>query len=74
LEPQVFFWQLPHTLAVPPPPQVSPGVEQLPQLSVLPQPSETEPQFFPNSAQVAGTQATHFPAMQLLPLAQVPQL
>ena len=36
----------PHTLAVPPPPQVCGDVHE-PQVSVPPQPSLIEPQFFP---------------------------
>jgi hypothetical protein len=45
----------PHTLGMPPPPQVC-GAAQLPQLSVPPQPSDTVPQFFPCALHVVGTQ------------------
>ena len=48
---------VPHTLAVPPPPQVS-GRLQVPQLSELPQPSPWVPQVTPSSVQVLGVQAT----------------
>src|SRR5206468_2232718 len=45
----------PHTLGVPPPPQVS-GAKQVPQSIELPQPSPAGPQLKPKSAQVFGTQ------------------
>ena len=46
----------PQTLATPPPPHVC-GAVQEPQLSVPPQPSAIEPQFFPCAAQVVGVHA-----------------
>jgi hypothetical protein len=39
----VFFWQTPQTLAVPPPPQVSSAPVQEPQSSIPPQPSDILP-------------------------------
>ena len=45
----------PQTLATPPPPQVW-GAVQEPQVSVLPQPSEIVPQFFPCARHVVGLQ------------------
>jgi hypothetical protein len=47
---------VPHTFAVPPPPQVWPW-GQLPQSSFAPQPSSTWPQLFPSDWQVAGWHA-----------------
>jgi hypothetical protein len=44
----------PHTLAIPPPPQVS-GVMHVPQLTVPPQPSETIPHVFPVAVQSVAT-------------------
>src|SRR6059036_3379185 len=46
----------PQTFATPAPPQVC-GAVQAPQVSVPPQPSEIEPQFFPCAAHVVGVQA-----------------
>jgi hypothetical protein len=46
---------LPHTLAVPPPPQVL-GAMHVPQLSTLPQPSPMGPHVAPIEAHVRGTQ------------------
>ena len=60
-----------HTLAAPPPPQIS-LFEQVPQLSVPPQPSEMCPQFLPWALQVVGLQQmflSHFS-----PIVQLPQL
>ena len=66
----------PHTLVVPPPPQVC-GAVQVPQFSVPPQPSASEPQFFPCAAQVVGVQPQTF-AVPLPPqvwgAVQAPQL
>ena len=45
----------PHTLGVPPPPQVW-GAVQAPQSRVPPQPSEGAPQSLPAAAQVVGVQ------------------
>ena len=47
---------LPQTFAIPAPPQVC-GAVQMPQSSVLLQPSPRLPQFFPCAAQVLGVQA-----------------
>jgi len=44
------------TFAVPPAPQLSPGVSQVPQFSRPPQPSSTSPQFFARPTQVYGVQ------------------
>jgi hypothetical protein len=60
----------PHTLAVPPPPQVF-GAVQLPQSSDLPQPSLICPQFLPSPTQVLGT---HAPVPQTLGLPLAPQV
>ena len=64
----------PQTLAVPPPPQVCVTV-QVPQSSVPPHPSATEPQLSPAGHVVIGVQATHFsfsqtPEQQLLSVSQ----
>jgi len=59
----------PHTLSVPAPPHVC-GAAQLPQASILPQPSGTLPQLLPSPAQVAGVQ----PHTLALPLTPPPQL
>lgn len=48
--------EAPQTFGVPPPPHES-GEVQVPQLSALPQPSSTAPQFFPSSAHVFGVHA-----------------
>src|SRR6185295_2372265 len=48
-------WQMPHTLAVPAPPQVS-APWQVPHSTLPPQPSETVPQFAPSCAQLFGEQ------------------
>ena len=60
--------QRPHTLGVPPPPQVS-GAAQLPQLIKPPQPSEMLPQFFPSAMHVVRVQggAAHVPLVQTSP-------
>jgi len=71
---------VPHTLAVPPPPQVSPGTGQVaPQSIWLPQPSPTGPQSAPSSAHVFGvhTNKPHTPGVLPPPhvsgAVQVPQ-
>src|SRR5690349_24295041 len=73
---QTFFVQTPQTLVVPEPPHVSPGVVQLPQVTIPPQPSLIVPQLF--GAQVFGL---HVPQTLVVPepphvspFAQVPQL
>jgi hypothetical protein len=72
---------LPHTLGVPPPPQNS-GDVHVPQLAVRPpQPSETGPQFAPQSAhdffthgEVLDPQTFGTPPPPHEPVAHVPQL
>jgi hypothetical protein len=69
LAPHVGGLHSPQTFAVPPPPQVSGSVQV--QLSFPPQPSEIAPHW--PGAQAPGVQFWHLPAIQLLPLAHVPQ-
>jgi hypothetical protein len=79
---QVFGTQvelLPHTLDVPPPPQVS-ASSQVPQLRLPPHPSPAGPQLKPWSAHVLAVHegVPHTPEVppppQVLPLGQPPQL
>jgi hypothetical protein len=66
----------PHTLGVPPPPQVF-GAEQVPQLSEPPQPSASVPQFLPCAVQVVGVQPHTLgvpPPPQVCGAVQLPQL
>jgi hypothetical protein len=57
--------QPPQTLSSPPPPQLC-RPAQVPQLRVLPHPSEIEPQFLPSARQVVGVQP-HTPGVPLPP-------
>ena len=65
---QVLGVQLVQTLEV----QIS-LVWQVPQVSLLPQPSSIVPQFMPAAAQVLGAQVTHLLSVQTLPPVQAPQ-
>jgi hypothetical protein len=50
------LFEAPHTLGMPPPPQVWPATLQVPHEMVLPQPSAKAPQFKPAGHCVRGTQ------------------
>src|SRR5262245_34239039 len=59
--------ELPQTLALPPPPQISPALVQVPQSMVAPQPSPARPQLYARSVQVFGLQPPTPPSAYGLP-------